>query len=370
VKPRALPLNVAFACVCALLGGMLAEPSLAVQRPSTGLPQAPRNQVTIPARPTKPVFRGQGEQWSSDISFDRQTRTVTVRLSVEDPQGYFIPNLRRENFAVYESDVKQTNVTVEIEHAPVTLAVLLEGGGRYQQLNGLLRTEIPLVIGPLRDALGHQDKVAVFAYADRVEMLIPFDQPFTGFDRVLDRLKTPGFSEANLFDALIDVLHRMKDVGGRKAVLLISTGLDTFSHATFDDVLHAAQQSATPVYSIGLGERVRSLAGSVISTTGSLSAIDWKRAEQQLETLAKVSGGRAYVLDPTVEVPAIYDDIMEHLRVRYVITYVSSNPADTGDPRSVRVELVDAKTGAPLRIVDATGKVIKARVIAQGSYTP
>jgi hypothetical protein len=131
-------------------------------------------------------------------------------------------------------------------------------------------------------------------------------------------------------------------------------------------VLRAAEESATPVYSIGLGEEVKTLFG----TSGPLSRIDWTRAEGQLETLARVSGGRAYLRDSTGDVPAIYDDIMEHLRIRYVITYVSSNPSSTGAARTVTAALIDPKTGAPLRIVDDTGKVITARVIVRASYTP
>jgi hypothetical protein len=61
---------------------------------------------------------------------------------------------------------------------------------------------------------------------------------------------------------------------------------------------------------------------------------------------------------------------MEHLRVRYVITYVSSNPSNTGAARTVKVALVNPTTGAPLRIVDGTGKVITARVVVRASYTP
>jgi len=361
---RSHPLGVALTYV--LCSSVLATPSVATGRPSAA-DAALRGQVTIPNRPSKPVFQGQeGERSSSEISFDRLTRTVTVKLSVQDPNGYFIPNLRPDNFAVHEDGVKQTNVTVEVEHAPVTLAVLLEGGGRYQQLNGFLRTEIPFVTRPLFEALGRNDKLAVFTYADRLETVVTFDQPLANLDVILDNLKSPGFAEANLYDALIDVLNRTKDVDGRKAVLLITTGLDTFSHATFDDVVRAAQRSATPVYCIGLSDSARTLIG----TTGPLSKIDWKRADHQLEMLAKVSGGRAYLRHSTGDMAAIYDDIMEHLRVRYVITYVSSNSASSGAARTVKVALVDPKTGAPLRIVDATGKAITARVIVQDSYTP
>ena len=66
-------------------------------------------------------------------------------------------------------------------------------------------------------------------------------------------------------------------------------------------------ESATPVYFIGLGDRARRLIG----TTGPLAKIDLKRAEGQLETLARVSGGRAYLKDATSDLPGIYDDMPE-----------------------------------------------------------
>jgi VWFA-related protein len=346
---------------------MLAERSPSIQRAAATQPEASRGQLTIPNRPGKPAFqRQQAERWPPEISFDRQTRRVTVRVSVQDVSGHFIPNLRPENFAVYEDGQLQKDLTVDVEHAPVTLAVLVEGGGRYQRLNTFLSHEIPFVIRPLLDELHRDDKIAVFSYANTIETLTDFDRPPASFDQVIERLKAPELSEAKLYDALIDVLNRMHDVQGRKAILLVSTGHDTFSHATFDDVVRAAGHSDTPVYCIGLADT----AWSLIGTAGPLAKIDWKRADERLETLAKVSGGRAYLRESTIEIPAIYDDLMEHLRIRYVISYVSSNPATGGAARTVRVALVDPKTGAPLRIVDETGKAITARAILQGRYTP
>jgi len=101
-----------------------------------------------------------------------------------------------------------------------------------------------------------------------------------------------------------------------------------------------------------------------------LHALNWNGAEKFLENLAKVSGGRAYVLESDLTVAAVYDDIMENLRLRYVVTYVSSNPATSGPPRKVRVELVDPKTGQALKIRDSSGKSIAAKVFVQESYSP
>ena len=86
-------------------------------------------QVQVPNRPTSPLFNSTQGKQKTEIRFDPATGMVTLKLLVQDPNGYFIPNLRRDNFLVYENGVRQQNATVDIEHAPVTLAVLMEFGG-------------------------------------------------------------------------------------------------------------------------------------------------------------------------------------------------------------------------------------------------
>jgi VWFA-related protein len=288
---------------------------------------------------------------------------VTIRLSVDDPSGSFIPNLRPENFVVYENGIRQSGVTADVEHAPVTLAVLLEGGGRYQQLNKILMTEIPYVARPLVELLKGDDTVAVFSYSDGVRTLFDFDHQSRNFAALFDALPEPVYSEAKLYDALVETLNRTAPMPGRKAVLLISTGLDTFSQTNFDAVRAQAERSKTRIYVIGLSDTVLSTLGA----DGPLGKIDWKRSDEQLKTLSKVSGGRSYLRTATLDVRAIYDDIMEHLRVRYVLRYVSSGSDTPESARTIRVELVNPRTGAPLRVTDRSGKTITPTVTVQAS---
>jgi VWFA-related protein len=188
-------------------------------------------------------------------------------------------------------------------------------------------------------------------------------------DTAFELLGIAGFSEVNFYDAFLETLNRMRDVGGRKAVIVVSSGLDTFSKATFQQVLDAAQNSATPIYTMGLIHLVER-ESATYGPSAPFARIDWNNAEKQLEMLAKASGGRAYLLESEIAVPAIYDDIMENLRVRYVISYVSSNAVTSGPARHIRVELIDPKTGAALKFRDSTGKAIAARVYVQESYAP
>ena len=326
-------------------------------------------QVTVPNRPASPLFQGaQGEQRSSDIHFDPTTRTVTMSVSVQDRNGYFVPNLHRSNFAVFEDGVRQRNVTVEIEHAPVTLAVLVEMGGRSQQLNKMLGTDAVYLTRPLLDVLGRDDKLALFTYDDSLHTVVNFTDSHQEWDAAFDSLKVPQFSEANFYDAAIQVLERLTTVPGRKALVLVTTGIDTFSHATWDEVVKKAETTDTPIYALGLGDTARRVL--LDTTRGVLGTVSWSRLNQQLEELARISGGRAYVEASTVNVATIFDDMIENLRVRYVITYVSSNQGATDHMRSVQVRLVNPTTGGPLRLVDAKGRRVTARVLAQASYSP
>jgi len=327
------------------------------------------SQVTVPSRPSQPRYHGaQGEQ-RSDILFSPSDRIVTIKLRVEDPNGYFLTNLRPENFAVYEDGVRQKNVIVNIEHAPISLTVLMEFGGRYVELNKVLWLEVPQVGRQLLSVIEPDDKIAIFNYNDKVQTLVDFNQPHSDLDQLFDQLSDPGFSEANFYDAIIETLHRTQEIKGRKALLVISSGLDTFSKANYQRVLRAAQDSSTPIYAIGL---VRSMQreAEVYGPKAPISRIDWMSAEDHLESLARASGGRAYVLDSDAEIPAIYDDIMENLRIRYVASYMSANNAASGPPRKIHVELIDPITGEALKIRDSNGKPITAKVYVQESYSP
>jgi hypothetical protein len=149
---------------------------------------------------------------------------------------------------------------------------------------------------------------------------------------------------------------------------LISSGIDTFSKASYEDAVKAAGASDSPIYAISLARSLRNLV-ELRGLTASVGQIDWEKADKSLQKIAMLSGGRAYSPQNTLDLSAIYDDIMENLKVRYVISYRSSTK-DTNSPRNVRVELVNPKTGKPLQIVDASGRTIKTSVILQSSYIP
>ena len=291
---------------------------------------------------------GLAQRNNAQVQFDPASGIVTVRMTVHDPSGNLIPNIRRNDFAVYENGVRQQNVSVDVEHAPISIAVLLEWGGRYQAFNRALGDNVPRAASQLLSEIGAQDKIALWTYADRPAKLADFSTSPQSLDGLLLTLPTPGFSEANFYDALLATLQQMKTVAGRKAVIVLSSGVDTFSKASYDDVLKAAETCATPVYAINLGPALRAEAES-LSNSGPHAQIDWNRAAIALQQIAEKSGGRVYSPESTFDLSGIYDNIMQNLRVRYVITYKSApSPGDQRAETTVEVKLIDPKTGAPL----------------------
>lgn len=326
-------------------------------------------QIRIPNRPSRPLFEGKQGKQRSEIYYDPTTQMVTIKLLVQDPNGYFIPKLRRDDFAVYENGVRQRNITVEIEHAAVSLSLLMEFGGHAQALNRIMAIEIAEAGSQLMDVIGREDKIAIWKYSDKVEQLADFSQGHEVLDRLFEEFGTPEFSETNFYDAVIAMIRQIKSVKGRKAIIPISSGIDTFSKANYEEALEAACSSDTPIYVIGLTRVLHELVGAQ-EDTGAFANIDWGKVEKQLQGISTASGGRAYFPATTGDLSAIDDDMMENLRVRYVITYRSPGNFDLNSPRTVRVELIDPKTGGPLEIIDQNGRRVSAHVVVQDSYVP
>ena len=325
--------------------------------------------TTVQNKRTERLYSGEQGEQHSEIKFAPLTRIVTAKIHIEDPNGYFLPNLRPENFVVYEDGVRQKNVDVDIERAPATVALVLEFGGRYHELNKRLGLEVPQIGHQFLEVAGHNDKIAIFKYADKLDSLADSNADHDSVGKVFDTLNTPETSEANLYDSLIAALDLMRPIPDRKAIIVVSSGIDTFSKTNFDQLLEAARRSSVPIYAIGLGH-LMDLEAVTYGDAAPFARINWTAAQKRLEALAKASGGRAYALQSDAQIPGIYDDIMENLRVRYVVTYVSSNTATAGPPRSIRIGLIDPKTGEPLKIHDAAGRLIPAQIFVQQAYSP
>jgi VWFA-related protein len=183
----------------------------------------------------------------------------------------------------------------------------------------------------------------------------------------MQRLRIAAFSESNMFDAVTDTADRMKDIEGRKAVVLIASGRDTFSKLTFDKTRKILQNAGVPIYSIGLMQAIREYYDAR-GAMGPIARLDFLQADNTLRTFAKETGGQAFFPRFYGEFPSIYHAISETLRNQYSIAYSPSNAARDGKFRKIKVELVDPATNQPLRITAEKGKPIKYSIVAKNGY--
>ena len=299
-------------------------------------------------------------------TFRSNATTVSVDVAVLDDHDRFIPQIPRERFRVLEDGVPQQISQFGTGEAPMTICMVIEFSGRFQRFwsQGWYET-LQAAYGFLQ-TLKPDDNVAVVAYDLHTTILSDFSPDKNKAMEAMQRLRIPGFSESNVFDALTDMADRMSNIEGRKAILLISTGLDTFSKITFDQARKSLQESGVPIYSISILQIARLLAESR-GMSGSAD-LTFLQADNEMRTFARETGGLAFFPRFIGEYPSVFRQIETALRNEYALAYHPTNTAKDGKFRHIKVELVNPETNEPLRIVNDKGKPVKYKVIAKAGY--
>jgi VWFA-related protein len=333
------------------------------QQPSTGPNPEVGPTVLAPKKtePPPPETEKKPERINPNEIFTLSTTTnlVNVDVMVLDKDGNPLSNLDRKNFRLFDDGVPQTVSNFGTAQAPMTTCMVIEFSNRYW---AFLYLALRYAYNYLQ-FIQPKDWTAVVSFDMKPQILTDFTQDRSEVRGALDTLRIPGFSEICVYDALSFTLDRMKDIKGRKAILLICTGFDTFSKLTYDEILKIVKSSDTVIYPISILEfmTVRSPRGENINAL---------QARNALETMAKYSGGQAYFPRFEGELPGIFEQISGQLRLQYGLGFVPTNPAKDGKFHKLKVDLVDEQ-GNPLRIVSQKGKVVKYRVAArEGYYAP
>ena len=348
-----------------------------------GQPQGPvRDTGSTVAKPRKPDTEkkeGEGDlpkipsQYSKKDkvdttnmpTFKSDVAVVTVDVAVMDNKGHFIPGIPKGNFRVLEDNVPQPIKGVNMGEAPMTVSMVIEFSNKFQRYWGNTWYETLQLAWGFASTLKPEDYVAVVAYDIKPEILSDFTTDRMKTQEALSRLQIAAWSEANLFDAITDTADRMSGIEGRKAIVLISSGIDTFSKITFDQTRKKLQESGVPIYAIGLMQMLRTLMDQYM---GSIQRMDFLQADNEMNTFAKETGGMAFFPKFMGEYPGVFQQIHQALRNQYVITYQPTNTKHDGSYRKIKVELVNPATNEPLPVKDEKGKPIKYQIIAKAGY--
>ena len=300
-------------------------------------------------------------------TFSSDVNTVQLEVAVLDNRGHFIPNIPRGNFRVLEDNVpQQVSGFSTNADAPMTIAMVIEFNALFQQYWSQGWYETLTASYGFVQTLKPDDYVAIIAYDMRPEILTDFTTDRSKVQEAMQRLRIPGFSESNMYDALVDTAQRMSNIEGRKAILLVATGRDTFSKLTFDKARKGIQEAGVPIYAISLLQAFRAVYDAYMPDT---MRMDFLQADNQLNTFTRETGGQAFFPRFFGEYPGIFRSIGDALRNQYSIAYSPSNQVKDGKFRKIKVELVNPENGEQLRIVDQKNKPIKYSIIAKQGYT-
>ncbi|MGH9861244.1 MAG: VWA domain-containing protein, partial [Candidatus Acidiferrales bacterium] len=226
----------------AILAVILAAGMLLPAGQLTALAQQPP--PPPPQQPQEPQQQPQDE-----FAISLEVPVVAVDVVVTDNRGTYVSGLSKENFRVLEDGVPQQITNFTPTDAPITIVVLIEFsklGYEYFAYRAVDSAWLFL------NQLKKDDWAALVSFDLKTRIEVDFTQNKAEIQQHLQRMYFPGFSEANLFDALIDTVDRLEDVKGKKAVLVLASGLDTFSKHTLDDTLKRLKQTDVTVFTVGV----------------------------------------------------------------------------------------------------------------------
>ena len=286
--------------------------------------------------------------------------------------GQIVTGLKKPNFAVFADGVQQTITNFATPEAPITVAMVVEYS-KWSEMFGLYgnRGYEPgtyEVIRPTAMFLSQfikppDDYVSVTAFDIRPTPLTDFTNDPGRLNAVVTLLlrNTPAFRETNLFDALKFVMvgGRADSVvleesksdksdysgmvavqGRRRAVLLIASGIDTFSKINYGDARKVLKNSGVPVYIIGTANLFKKMYGDSLPATDSMlgmpGRMSWLQADNALQTFAKETGGAYFPVTFEGELPKVLGNINALLRNQYSLGF---NPGDVRDGKEHKLKV-------------------------------
>jgi VWFA-related protein len=339
--------------------------------PDSGGPGADNGAIAIPKKaekpdvpppPPEPKVKNPAGLTNFSLRVDVPEVTLDVGVILQKTHD-FVPNLQPVNFRVYEDGVPQKVVGFQRTKAPITAVLLCE----FASTNYWFVYDMRNAAYSFAQQLQPDDYVAVVTYDLKTQILTDFTQDKRLVYESLNTLVIPGFRETDMFDAVYSTLDRLTRIEGRKYVILIGSGYDSFSKINLDKVL--AKIKATPnvtIFSVGTGQAAR-ITGNARTGMFGPKEIDYLQADNQMSTFARMTGGKSYFPRFAGEMPDIFRSINDSIRNQYVLTYTPTNAKQDGSYRKIRVELVDNE-GQPLKMQDEKHHPLKYDVITRDGY--
>jgi VWFA-related protein len=328
-------------------------------------PHGMRAAAAIPAqaqdqKAPPPPAQQQGQQaGQGNYQISVNAGLVNVDAVVTDGDGNFLPGLKKENFRILEDGKPQiiTNFAGAGE-APITIVLLIEfrahlyTGNYYAQMSKYWAANF-------LNQLKKDDWIALEDFDLHTRVDVDFTHDPREIIQEINRMVVPLYSESCLYDALGETIDRLAEVKGKKTILVVASGYDTFSKLTYDNTMKLLRQSDVGIYTIGTSQ-------VMVDNSGSIGGIRSQVAQQQMKVFADLTGGQAWTPEFEGQIPEIMHTIAASLRNQYSLGYAPTS--QDGKYHKIKVELVNAD-GGPMVVTNQKGKKVKFVVYARQGYT-
>jgi VWFA-related protein len=257
---------------------------------------------------------------------------VNVDVVVTNRNGDPISGLVREDFRLFVDDVEQPLTNFQPADSPLTVVILIEFGQTFSYF-------YDDVIGPswgFIQSLRPDDYAAIVFYDSAPEILVDFTRNRNELLSGLQRLQIPTFRETAIFDALDFTLDRMDGIDGKKAIFLLSGGVDTISRMNYGEMLDRAEVTDTVIYSVGMAQLFRTMYANQL---GALDRMTLMQAENTLRQISEASGGFAFFPRFQGEYFGIYDTVAAYVRYQYSLGFVPTGLEEDDELKEVTIQV-------------------------------
>lgn len=262
---------------------------------------------------------------------------VTVACAVETRQGTPVPNLKAKDFRLLD-DGQPREITSfwQESNLPLTVALVADVSGSQA---GYIRNHREAILQFLQQVVGPQDRAMVVQVDQQARLISKLTGAGADLNQAVETIGTPEGRQSPLlgpkcrnssfphtcggtalWHALYYTAKELKDVSGRKAIIVLSDGMDTGSDVRLTDLIEMAQSAGTVVYSIKYASRMR-----FVSITGAIA----QAVSHGLERLSRETGGLAFP-NPGHEISAVFSRIETDLRNLYVLGFTPPPAAHDG----------------------------------------
>ncbi|HZE64221.1 MAG TPA: VWA domain-containing protein [Pyrinomonadaceae bacterium] len=261
-------------------------------------------------------------------------RRVRLPITVVNKKGQFVPGLTKNDFSIFEDKVPQQVETFSDdlgEALPLYVVVLMDtspstsGKLKFEQESA--KNFIYTVVRPRRD------RVLFATFDDEINLRQDFTDKLDLLDKAVDGVKKLG-NQTALFDAVWQFCdEKLRSVAGRRVMVIVTDGEDTYSRANIRDAIDIAQRTETTIFAI-------STKAGFLSTVPGVEAGQVKdQKDRDLVTLAEETGGIAFFTGDMLSLERSFTKISKELRAQYLLTYKPLNDRYDGSFRKIEVKL-------------------------------